>query len=180
MICICCYINAFVLRFLQWGRYYVNIFLNFHIDCICMLSIYRFISDWWKLEREEERKLKTQYWSGYPPKLDREMDLGGRRVSRGMLPLLALHTASEYYRLERKPPVTAGLLAANTLIYLRPTFLESILPNINAVWFNSYLILKVRHFIDYEFLSCIAVYHATPPYPSKNTFSGFAFIWSAA
>lgn len=59
-----------------------------------------------------------------------------------MLPLLALHTASEYYRLERKPPVTAGLLAANTLIYLRPTFLESILPNINAVWFNSYLILK--------------------------------------
>ena len=74
------------------------------------------------------------------------MDIGGRRVSRGMLPLLALHTVSEYYRLERKPPVTAGLLAANTLIYLRPAFLESVLPSINEVWFNAHLILKVRHF----------------------------------
>lgn len=72
------------------------------------------------------------------------MDFGGRRVSRGMLPLLALHTVSEYYRLERKPPVTAGLLAANTLIYLRPAFLESILPTINEVWFNAHLILKHR------------------------------------
>ncbi|CAO2826300.1 unnamed protein product [Amaranthus hypochondriacus] len=72
------------------------------------------------------------------------MDIGGRRVSRGMLPLLALHTVSEYYRLERKPPVTAGLLAANTLIYLRPAFLESILPSINEVWFNAHLILKHR------------------------------------
>ncbi|CAO2826301.1 unnamed protein product [Amaranthus hypochondriacus] len=73
------------------------------------------------------------------------MDIGGRRVSRGMLPLLALHTVSEYYRLERKPPVTAGLLAANTLIYLRPAFLESILPSINEVWFNAHLILKDTH-----------------------------------
>ncbi|KAL9244205.1 hypothetical protein vseg_018007 [Gypsophila vaccaria] len=72
------------------------------------------------------------------------MDVGGRRVSRGMLPLLALHTVSEYYRLERKPPVTAGLLAANTLIYLRPAFLKSILPSIDDVWFNAHLILKHR------------------------------------
>ncbi|XP_021729512.1 rhomboid-like protein 14, mitochondrial [Chenopodium quinoa] len=72
------------------------------------------------------------------------MDIGGRRVSRGMLPLLALHTVSEYYRLQRKPPVTAGLLAANTLIYLRPAFLESILPHINEVWFNAHLILKYK------------------------------------
>lgn len=48
-----------------------------------------------------------------------------------MLPLLALHTVTEYYRLDRKPPVTAALVAANTIIYLRPTFLHSILPTIN-------------------------------------------------
>lgn len=71
-----------------------------------------------------------------------EMDFSRRRVSRGMLPLLALHTFSEYYRLERKPPVTAGLLAANTLIYLRPAFLDPILPAIDEVWFNAHLILK--------------------------------------
>ena len=70
----------------------------------------------------------------------------GRRVSRGMLPLLALHTLSEYYRSERKPPVTAGLIAANTLIYLRPSFLESVIPSIDEVWFNPYLILKVSFF----------------------------------
>ncbi|CAK9140315.1 unnamed protein product [Ilex paraguariensis] len=66
----------------------------------------------------------------------------GSRVSRGMLPLLALHAVSEYCRLDRKPPVTAGLLAANTLIYLRPSFLESILPTVDEVWFNPHLILK--------------------------------------
>lgn len=64
-------------------------------------------------------------------------------VSRGMLPLLALHTVTEFYRLERKPPVTAGLIAANTIIYLRPSFLHPILPTINQVWFNPHLILKV-------------------------------------
>jgi hypothetical protein len=67
------------------------------------------------------------------------MDRGRGR----MLPLLALHAASEYYRLPWKPPVTAGLLAANTLIYLRPAFLRNILPSIDEVWFNAHLILKV-------------------------------------
>ncbi|GAB4852001.1 Rhomboid-like protein 14, mitochondrial [Ancistrocladus abbreviatus] len=68
----------------------------------------------------------------------------GRRVSRGMLPLLAFNVLSEYYRLERKPPVTAGLLAANALIYLRPAFLESVLPTVDEVWFNAHLIVKHR------------------------------------
>ncbi|CAL8993436.1 unnamed protein product [Prunus brigantina] len=62
--------------------------------------------------------------------------------SNGMLPLLALHAASEYYRLDRKPPVTAGLIAANSLIYLRPAFLDPILPSLQEVWFNPHLILK--------------------------------------
>jgi rhomboid domain-containing protein 1 len=61
---------------------------------------------------------------------------------RILLPL-ALHVAGEYYRLQRKPPVTAALLAANTVIYLRPAFLRSILPSIDEVWFNPHLILKV-------------------------------------
>ncbi|KAJ0980053.1 hypothetical protein J5N97_015527 [Dioscorea zingiberensis] len=71
------------------------------------------------------------------------MEFGARRrVSTGMLPLLALHVANEYRRAGRKPPVTAGLLLANTLIYLRPGALHRILPSIDRVWFNPYLILK--------------------------------------
>nr|CAD1828643.1 unnamed protein product [Ananas comosus var. bracteatus] len=50
--------------------------------------------------------------------IDGAWEEGG--VWRGMLPLLGLHVANEYYRLGRKPPVTAGLILANTLIYLRP------------------------------------------------------------
>ncbi|KAL5782830.1 hypothetical protein ACOSP7_007859 [Xanthoceras sorbifolium] len=70
------------------------------------------------------------------------MERGGRRVSRGMLPLLAIHALNEYHRLPSKPPVTAGLLVTNTLIYLRPAFLDSILPLIDQVWFNPHLIFK--------------------------------------
>ncbi|XP_068668785.1 rhomboid-like protein 14, mitochondrial [Aristolochia californica] len=65
-----------------------------------------------------------------------------RRISRGMIPLLGLHVANEYYRRERKPPVTAGLLLANTLIYLRPGVLHDILPALDEVWFNPHLIIK--------------------------------------
>ncbi|KAF8394773.1 hypothetical protein HHK36_020988 [Tetracentron sinense] len=90
-------------------------------------------------------------------KREREkMERGGRRVSRGLIPFLALHAVNEYYRLERKPPVTAGLLVANTLIYLRPGFLDNILPTLDEVWFNPHLILKHRD-IKRFFLS--AVYH---------------------
>lgn len=61
-----------------------------------------------------------------------------------MIPLLAVHTFAEYYRLPWKPPVTAGLLAANTLIYLRPAALDALLPSVDEVLFNAHLILKVR------------------------------------
>jgi rhomboid domain-containing protein 1 len=74
--------------------------------------------------------------------MDVTIDIG-RAVSRGMLPLLALHTFTEYYRSDSKPPVTAALIAANTLIYLRPHFLRSIIPPIEQVMFNSHVILKV-------------------------------------
>ncbi|KAL3332504.1 hypothetical protein AABB24_032861 [Solanum stoloniferum] len=63
-------------------------------------------------------------------------------VSRGMIPLLGLHTVSEYSRLDRKPPITALLLAANTIIYLRPKIFHPFLPTIDQVWFNPHLILK--------------------------------------
>lgn len=71
------------------------------------------------------------------------MDGVVRRPSRGMLPFLALNVANEFYRLERKPPVTAGLLLANTLIYLRPGVLDALLPTIDEVWFNPHIIVKV-------------------------------------
>ncbi|WOL09584.1 hypothetical protein Cni_G18337 [Canna indica] len=64
------------------------------------------------------------------------------RLSKGMLPLLALQAASEFYRLGRRPPVTAGLLLANSLIYIRPSFLDGFLPTLDEVAFNPHLILK--------------------------------------
>ncbi|KAK4437530.1 Rhomboid-like protein 14, mitochondrial [Sesamum alatum] len=74
----------------------------------------------------------------------------------GMLGLLLVQALSEYCRLERKPPVTAGLIAANTLIYLRPKFLHPILPSINQVWFNPHLILKHK---DLKRFILSAFYH---------------------
>ncbi|CAN6467143.1 unnamed protein product [Victoria cruziana] len=84
------------------------------------------------------------------------MDGVVRRPSRGMLPFLALNVANEFYRLERKPPVTAGLLLANTLIYLRPGVLDALLPTIDEVWFNPHIIVKNRDLKRF-FLS--AFYH---------------------
>ncbi|XP_061361626.1 rhomboid-like protein 14, mitochondrial [Gastrolobium bilobum] len=92
----------------------------------------------------------------------------GRRVSRGMLPLLALHTFSEYYRSDRKPPVTAALIAANTLIYIRPSLLNSIIPSIDEVWFNPHLILKNKDLKRF-FLS--PFYHIGEPHLVYNMLS---------
>ncbi|KAI3505953.1 hypothetical protein L1887_28293 [Cichorium endivia] len=79
-----------------------------------------------------------------------------RSVSNGMIPLMLLQAVNEYRRLERKPPVTAAILAANTLIYLRPTFLDHILPTIDDVWFNAHLIIKDK---DLKRLFLSAFYH---------------------
>lgn len=89
-------------------------------------------------------------------------------MSRGMLPLLALHTVSEYCRLERKPPVTAGLLAVNTIIYLRPSFLDPILPTIHEVWFNPHLILKYK---DLKRFVLSAFYHLNESHLVYNMLS---------
>ncbi|RDX63777.1 Rhomboid-like protein 14, mitochondrial, partial [Mucuna pruriens] len=92
----------------------------------------------------------------------------GRRVSRGMLPLLALHTFSEYYRSEHKPPVTAALIAANTLIYLRPSFVDNLVPPIDQVWFNPYLIVKNK---DLKRFLLSPFYHIGEPHLVYNMLS---------
>nr|GMC74095.1 rhomboid-like protein 14, mitochondrial [Ipomoea batatas] len=99
------------------------------------------------------------------------MDRGrgrGVSVSRGMLPLLALHAVAEYSRLDRKPPVTAGLVAANTIIYLRPNFLDHIIPYIDEVWFNPHLVLKYKDLKRF-FLS--AFYHINESHLVYNMLS---------
>jgi len=60
-----------------------------------------------------------------------------------MLSLLALQVLLEYGRAgASRPPVTAALLAANTLIYLRPGALHEILPSVARVSFNPQLIIE--------------------------------------
>ncbi|CAL4976761.1 unnamed protein product [Urochloa decumbens] len=56
---------------------------------------------------------------------------------KGMIPLLGLQVVLEYSRRESsRPPVTAALLAANVLVFLRPGALDGILPRINEVALN--------------------------------------------
>ncbi|KAL2338849.1 hypothetical protein Fmac_013295 [Flemingia macrophylla] len=92
----------------------------------------------------------------------------GRSVSRGMLPLLALHTFSEYYRSDEKPPVTAALIAANTLVYLRPSFLQSLVPPMEQVWFNPHLVLRNR---DLKRFLLSPFYHISEPHLVYNMLS---------
>lgn len=80
----------------------------------------------------------------------------GRPRNRGMLYILALHVASEFSQLDRKPPVTAGLIAANTLVYLRPGVLDDLLPSLSEVCLQPYLILKNK---DLKRLFLSAFYH---------------------
>lgn len=61
----------------------------------------------------------------------------------GLLYMLAMHAATKFIQLPRKPPVTAALIALQTLIHLRPGKLEDVLPTINEVCLNPYFILKV-------------------------------------
>lgn len=89
-------------------------------------------------------------------------------VSRGLIPLLGLHALSEYSRLDRKPPVTAALVASNTIIYLRPKFLHPFLPTIDQVWFNPHLILKYTNLKRF-FLS--PFFHINEPHLVYNMLS---------
>ncbi|XP_051151771.1 rhomboid-like protein 14, mitochondrial [Andrographis paniculata] len=94
------------------------------------------------------------------------MDRG--RGRGGMLGLLLVQALSEYSRLDRRPPVTAGLIAANTVIYLRPKFLAPFLPTLNQVWFNPHLILKHK---DLKRFILSAFYHIGEPHLVYNMMS---------
>uniref|UniRef100_A0A0D6R7I5 RanBP2-type domain-containing protein n=1 Tax=Araucaria cunninghamii TaxID=56994 RepID=A0A0D6R7I5_ARACU len=97
------------------------------------------------------------------------MDRGRGRVrNRGMLYLLAMHVASEFYQLERKPPVTAGLIAANALIYLRPGVLDDVLPTLSEVCLNPYLVFKNK---DVKRLFVSAFYHVDESHLVYNMLS---------
>ncbi|GJN06339.1 hypothetical protein PR202_ga24061 [Eleusine coracana subsp. coracana] len=63
--------------------------------------------------------------------------------SRGLLPLLALQVLLEYGRVgATRPPVTAALLAANALVYLRPGALHELLPSLTRISFSPHLIIE--------------------------------------
>nr|XP_043607582.1 rhomboid-like protein 14, mitochondrial [Erigeron canadensis] len=90
------------------------------------------------------------------------------QISNGMIPLMLFQAVNEYRGLDRKPPVTAALLAANTLIYLRPSFLDHIIPPIDRVFFNAHLILKYKDLKRF-FLS--AFYHLGESHLAYNMMS---------
>ncbi|KAH9319909.1 hypothetical protein KI387_021678, partial [Taxus chinensis] len=85
-----------------------------------------------------------------------------------MLYLLAMQVASEFYQLDRKPPVTAGLIAANTLIYLRPGVLDGWLPSLSEVCLNPHLVIKNR---DVKRLFLSAFYHVDESHLVYNMLS---------
>lgn len=100
------------------------------------------------------------------------MDRGRTRRGGGKLALLALYALNEYSRLERKPPVTAALVLGNTLVYLRkPDVIDALLPTIDQVFFNPYLILKYKDLKRF-FLS--PFYHLDD---SHLVFNMLSLIW---
>ncbi|RVW55609.1 Pectin acetylesterase 12 [Vitis vinifera] len=77
----------------------------------------------------------------------------GDRQKKGFSGHAAAASASHSERVLQggmEAPVTAGLLAANTLIYLRPSFIDSMLPTIDKVWFNPHLILKALKLMPFD------------------------------
>lgn len=85
-----------------------------------------------------------------------------------MLPFLGVYALNQYWSLDRKPPITASLVAVNTLIYLRPKFLHPFLPTLDQVCFNPHLILKNKDLKRF-FLS--ALYHLDDPHLVYNMMS---------
>lgn len=86
----------------------------------------------------------------------------------GMLFILAFHALAQYAGRDRKPPVTAALIAANVLIFLRPGRLDDVLPNIEDVCLNPHLVLKDW---DVKRLFLSAFYHADETHLVYNMLS---------
>lgn len=96
---------------------------------------------------------------------------GGRGRSHGLLALLALHAGNEFHRLGWIPPVTAGLVLGNALVYLRPGPLHRLLPSVTAVCFNPHLIFRYG---DLRRLFLSAFYHANESHLVYNMMS---LVW---
>jgi len=92
----------------------------------------------------------------------------GRGRNSGTLSLLVLHVASEFCQLDRKPPVTAGLIAANTLVYLRPGALDDMLPSLSEVSLRPHLVVQDK---DLKRLFLSAFYHEDESHLVYNMFS---------
>lgn len=95
----------------------------------------------------------------------------GRGRNSITLSLLLLHVSSQYSELDRKPPVTAGLIAANTLVYLRPGPLDYMLPSFSEVSLSPYLVVQNR---DLKRLFLSAFYHEDESHLVYNIFSLFS------
>lgn len=62
--------------------------------------------------------------------------------ANGFLIMLAVQAFTRFMQLPNKPPVTAALIAAQTLIHLRPGKLDALLPTISDVCLNPYLVIQ--------------------------------------
>lgn len=85
-----------------------------------------------------------------------------------MLFLLAFHALSLYAHGDRKPPVTAVLIVANILFFLRPGRLDRLLPTISQVCLNPHLVLKD---LDARRLFLSAFYHVDETHLVYNMLS---------
>ncbi|MCO5573419.1 hypothetical protein L7F22_027190 [Adiantum nelumboides] len=86
----------------------------------------------------------------------------------GMLFILAFHALAQYAGRDQKPPVTAAVIVANVLLFLRPGRLDDILPSISEVCLNPHLVFK-NWDVKRIFLS--AFYHADETHLVYNMLS---------
>ncbi|XP_024383795.1 rhomboid-like protein 14, mitochondrial isoform X1 [Physcomitrium patens] len=91
-----------------------------------------------------------------------------RIQGNGMLYMLAMHAASTFMQLPRKPPVTAALIAVQTLIHLRPGKLDDALPTLSEVCLNPYFVIKDW---DLKRLFLSAFYHVDETHLVYNMIS---------
>lgn len=85
-----------------------------------------------------------------------------------MLYMMAMHAATNLLQQPRKPVVTAALIAAQTLIHLRPGKLDAILPTLSEVCLNPYFVVKNR---DLKRLWLSALYHVDETHLVYNMIS---------
>lgn len=93
---------------------------------------------------------------------------GGTGGGGGMFFILVFHALAQYAGQDRKPPVTAALIVANVLLYLRPGRLDDVLPTIGEVCLNPHLVIKDW---DVKRLFLSAFYHVDETHLVYNMLS---------